>query len=430
MVVNHMKRKFQIIGSSFITICLLAISLKYLTDLMELKDSDSKYMPFFMQDENFDVLFIGNSHVINGIYPMELWHDYGIISYNMGGHSNQPATSYWVMENALEQTSPRLIVIDCMDLGVAVKSSSLFSYGHLSFDVFPLNLTKISAVQDLTDDPQPENTSEMRSGIELLWNYPIYHTRWNELTQIDFNKSYTLEKGAEFRVGVAIPDTINKIPADRKLKEETIGTEYLSKIIEDCQRRDIEVLLIYLPFPASESQQMEANRVYDIAAEYGVNYLNFLDMDIVDYNTDCYDTNSHLNPSGGYKVTDYIGRYIIDNYDILDQRANSAYDSWYGDYDRYSAYKVNLLKNQESLDQYLILLTDRNYDVEIEINNPAIWKNEYYVRLLNNLGADAETVTEYSYKDENSYNGAIPDVHIVVTDSETEDVIDEADFNL
>jgi hypothetical protein len=62
---------------------------------MERKASDFKYANFFEQDEDFDVLFFGTSHVINGIFPMELWNDYGIVSYNFGGHGNEIATSYW-----------------------------------------------------------------------------------------------------------------------------------------------------------------------------------------------------------------------------------------------------------------------------------------------------------------------------------------------
>ena len=101
-----------------------------------------------------------------------------------------------------------------------------------------------------------------------------------------------------------------------------------------------------MPFPADEINQRSANTVYDIAAEYGVNYINFLHMDIVDYNTDCRDASSHLNPSGGYKVTDYIGQYITEHYDIPDQRNNPAFDSWYEDYRKWIEEKINFLRIQ------------------------------------------------------------------------------------
>ena len=46
------------------------------TDIMQRKKSDFKYIPFFEQEENTDVLFMGTSHVINGIFPMELWNSF------------------------------------------------------------------------------------------------------------------------------------------------------------------------------------------------------------------------------------------------------------------------------------------------------------------------------------------------------------------
>ena len=61
---------------------------------------------------------------------------------------------------------------------------------------------------------------------------------------------------------------------------------YLRKAIELCQSQGIEVVLTYLPFPASATKQKEANLAADIAKEYGIPYLNFLKMEnIVDFHT-------------------------------------------------------------------------------------------------------------------------------------------------
>lgn len=433
------RRKFKIACSCIITIGLLAVTLKYLTDLMELKTADSRFTPFFEQDEDFDVLFMGSSHVVLSIYPMELWDKYGIISYNMGGYGERIPTTYWVMENALEQTDPKLVVVDCAYLFAEVKTDAGFFYNvHNTFDALPLNSVKLSAIYDLLDDPEAdkelqewtEGEVNKRSGIELWWDYSIYHNRWNELSEDDFAVPYNKAKGAEFSVDVAIPITVTKIPADQKLEGETTGVRYLRKMIEDCQAREIEVLLIYLPFPAEEKRQMYANRLYDIAEEYSVNYINFLDMDVVDYNTDCFDANSHLNPSGGHKVTEYIGQYIKEHYDIADQRNNPAYDGWYEDYGEWIEYKIDNLKETEQLDSYLMLLADQKFEVEIEINNPEIIEDEYYVRLLKNAGIDKEeyiAIVEMGndYDEEDN-----PDARITVKDKVTKEIIDQADFFL
>ena len=429
------KRKFKIACSCVITICLSTVFLRYLTDLMELKISDTKFAPFLEQDEDFDVLFMGSSHVNYSIYPMELWNDFGIVSYNMAADGAQIPTSYWVIENALEQTTPKLVVVDCYNLRMNVKSAGGLAYVHNSYDAMPLNITKLKAVWDQLDDPeayerQPgEEANVPRKRMELIWNYSIYHARWNELSKNDFVVPRNRGKGATLRVAVAAPDDFEKISSENKWEGEPEATVYLRKMIEDCQNRGIEIMLIYVPFPAEEAFQKEANRVYDIADEYGVDYLNFLDMDIVDYNTDCLDSNSHLNVSGGQKITEYLGQYIVEHYNIPDQRNNPAYDSWYEDYRGWTEEKINFLKSTESLDVYLMLLADRHFEAEIEINNPAIREDEYYARLLKNAHLDGENYETAVETGDDSEEEDTPDVCITVKDPAIGEIIDYAEFH-
>lgn len=401
----HMKIVWKHIASCVIVVCLLAVVLGYLTDLMERKSSRAKYADFFRQEEDFDVLFLGSSHVINGIYPMELWKDYGIISYNFGGHGNQLPTTYWVMQNALEYTTPQMVVVDCWGLSSDIKSYDAFSFLHLSLDAFPMSTTKVQAVQDLLDDPvmdervangTTKETDEPRTQIGLLWNYSVYHSRWNELDKQDFKPPESDEKGAEMRINVN-PGSLNKIGSDVKFGKDSLGVEYLCRMIEECQSRGIDVLLIYLPFMADCECQMEANRVYDIAEEYGIHYINFLDMDIVNYETDCYD-DSHLNPSGARKVTDYLGKYLMENYPVEDQRENQRYTFWNKDYEDYVFLKNENLQKEESLLNYLMLLYGEQADAVLTIRNTNIFMNQTYLNVMANLGIDrAELCDDTDY---------------------------------
>ena len=359
------KRKIKSVIGCIMTLGITIMLLWYSTDLMERKKSDLKYSSFFEQEADFDVLFLGTSHVINGIFPMELWNDYGIVSYNFGGHGSRLATSYWAMENAFDYTSPQLVVVDCYLLSETDKTADSGS-PHTALDAFPLSKTKVNAAFDLleeeTEKEEPETgNNEEYNPIELLWDYTIYHNRWSELEEKDFKPEFEKEKGAESRIAVEVPDEKTKIPIENKMEGNTISVTYLEKIIKDCQNRGIDVLLIYLPCPAGENAQKEANRVYDIAEQYGVNYINFLDIDIINEKTDYYDVIGHLNPSGAKKVTDYLGQYIMEHYSISDQRGNTAYSDWYIDYADYAEYKISNLREIESLDKYKMLLADKNY---------------------------------------------------------------------
>jgi hypothetical protein len=238
-----------------------------------------------------------------------------------------------------------------------------------------------------------KESNENRTKIALLWDYSVYHSRWSELTENDFEPSSSYEKGAESRIKVT-RNELTRIDAGRKIDGGTTGERYLRKIIEDCQNRGIDVLLTYLPFPATESEQMGANYVRDLADEYDVNYINFLDLDLIDYQTDLYDENSHLNPSGARKVTDYLGKYLLEHYDITDQRNNEAYSGWHTDYEEYNELKNSNLAKQTDIVTYLMLLSNDNIDAAIDVKNKDIFQNTWIIDLLENLGVDVNLLNE------------------------------------
>ena len=162
------KCKIKSVIGCIITLGITIMLLWYSTDLMERKESRLKYISFFEQEADFDVLFLGTSHVINGIFPMELWNDYGIVSYNFGGHGNRLATSYWVMENAFDYTSPKLIVIDCYMLSEPDKIASDFSHMHSVFDAFPFSKTKVNTVFDLLEMEVQEEEGDIEGSKALV----------------------------------------------------------------------------------------------------------------------------------------------------------------------------------------------------------------------------------------------------------------------
>lgn len=374
-----MKKTIQIIVNCLITIIIFIVVLSSLCRLVERKDSDIKYKDFFSQKEDFDILFLGSSHTIYGIYPMELWDDYGLISYNMGGHGNRIPTDYIVLKEALKYTTPELVVIDCFNITSNRMYSDSIEQVHLSLDAFPLSFQKAQGIHELINDSSLES--------EFLWDFVTYHNRWDSLTQNDFKPELSVTKGAEMGVYVAVPNKITLISPSQKMEQDTNGIIYLEKIITLCQENDIDVLLTYLPFPSTEEDQKEANRVSDIASKYHIPYINFLQIDgIVNYNTDCLDEGSHLNPSGGKKVTDYIGNYIMKNYTINNHTSDSEYSYWNDDEQDYIKYKISLLENTKSLTSYLMLLYDNDFTYRIEINPSSdILQDPQIQELLHNL---------------------------------------------
>ena len=385
----------------------LVCCLNALSDVVQRKDSDIKYTDFFEEKQDFDVLFFGSSHVLDGFYPMELWREYGITSYNFGGHGNYLPTTYWVMENALDYTTPKVVLIDTFFLMQNYKAwFSNTSFVHFSLDAFPLSVTKIKTALDLMNDPKMEEDAsdgkivivgtenEKRDPIAFLWDFSVYHSRWNELTEEDFAPQLWRTKGSETNGNVADPDKENFVPLSVKFEEETVGKEYLRRMIEDCQKRGIQIVLTYLPHLADEKDWEAANCVYDIAEEYDIDYLDFLTMDVVDYNTDMSDSYAHLNASGAKKVTSTLGAFLTQKYGLGSHKDDPLYAGWLEDEADYLRYKGERLAGRKNLREYLMMLNDRDFNAVIDIRSIPFWKDPRYMALLRNLGVKEEDIAD------------------------------------
>lgn len=384
---------------ALVSVVLLVICIHKLGFLLENKLAYQKTGEFIATGEEYDVLFLGTSHMAMGIYPMELWKDYGIASYNLAGNAHPMASSYWVMMNALDYASPRLVVIDCYQIQSNGKVPDDGKFTHESFDAIPISKTKVRAVFDLFDDTD--------SRMEYLWNFSIYHNGWSELNKDAFVPEYGVNKGAYYNEIVEIPDDVSQISQEADMELDSTGTLYLEKMIEECQRRDIDVLLTYLPFPAQEEDQLVARAVNHIADKYQVNYTNFLERNDVNFDVDCNDPDSHLNASGARKVTQYLGNYMQTEYDVPDHRGETKYEHWNEDYLRYSAYKVERLQSKETLKPYLMLLADKHYSYCLWVSgDTGIWNDDAQYRYLFNnlaLGRDLEKLPDAIERQENYF---------------------------
>ena len=112
-------------------------------------------------------------------------------------------------------------------------------------------------------------------------------------------------------------------------------------------------MCVYLPFPANESCQKAANSIGEVVDMYlTAEYVNMLNMGLVDFSTDMYNDNNHLNFTGAAKVTDWIGQYLRENY-ILDDYSDNEH--WIADHEEYVEYKAENIRNLWSLSIFQVL---------------------------------------------------------------------------
>lgn len=392
------KKTAQQVVSVLAAICLLVSCLYYIQQLTRKKSaevSDLSYSTFFEYAGDYDVLYFGTSHVMYGMSPLELWNEYGITSYNWGSpHCTLPST-YWKLRNVLDYETPKLVVVDCYVATWTQKSYGAYRM-HQAFDAFPLSYTKWMAVNDLMKDEMAYvglvYTDSERYGVLFpLYNY---HSRWKDLQKEDFVKELVDTKGYELIANVAEPDEISNTSEKTEIAEDMAGVIYLERIIEECQNRNIPLLLTYLPFPIDETSKKEANMIQDIADKYGVNYINFTNLDVVNYHTDFADPSSHMNISGQKKISKYLGEYILENYEIEDRRDSEIAGLWNVWYEEYKEYEAGLIHSQDGLNTYLMLLYHFPDDVIIDLKDNALLSNHVYRDLLSGVGSGTDKINE------------------------------------
>lgn len=389
-----MKSRVKKVLSTILCCLLLLLILFSLSNFMRRKGSYIKNADFYSYEQDFDVLFLGSSHMVMGISPMELWNDYGIVSYNLANYGQRIPVDYWVLKNALDYTKPKLVVLDVALIGYNEKYSDIhISQMHEVFDTMPLSANKVSAVYDLL--PKGKR-------MEFLFDFSYYHTRWSEIDSTFWKEVHpSTEKGGNLDnsnsyeyasvIEVEPPKIVDKNAVNMG---DTIGKRYLRKIIELCKEENIDILLTTLPYVPKEDYQQSLNSVQAIADEYNINYLDFIMEDtFINYSTDFYNTD-HLNSSGNRKTTKVLGAYLIDNYDLVDQRGSDIAEKWKQEYVDYTNYKVEWLKKQTELNAYLMLLADESFSAIVEIDNTNIWEDPTCTYLFENLGVNMELVTE------------------------------------
>ena len=380
-----MRRKGLIIKhiAIVVVICLLMGLTAY---VLRRNDGYEKNREFYTTDENYDVLFFGSSHAVMGVLPMELWHDYGITSYNLANNGQMLPIDYWVLKDALDRQEPELVVIDVYTL-YADEKYAVMEYAHGSLDPMPMSMTKIQAIMDIF----PEENWQ-----EFMIPFSLYHNRWDTMSSEFFDREASTQKGAYENNAEGTPFVEPVIKINMTVPEytempETTNKTYLRKMIELCQEAGIPVLLTAAPFNDGEYLAEWTNGARELAQEYDVPFLNGLEADIINTNCDLYDR-GHLNSSGARKWTEYLGSYIASNYGIADKRTDANYSDWNTDYEEYRAYKVEEINTVGDIYPLLMLLNDDEWSACVSIKQGSTaFRDNWFWELLYNAAPVTKT---------------------------------------
>lgn len=330
--------------------------------LLKNRSQDAKYGDYFEAPGRYDIVFLGSSHPIMGDLPLELWKDYGYSSYNLANYGQLIQSDYWLLKLILSRCTPKLVVVDLYSSQYDDMFNDANSdYMHGLMDCFPLSKLKYDAIMDIF----PE---DMRQ--EYLFPLSYYHSRWNRISRENFSdpkENYFFGQGSDESAFYGIASSVLVRPyssagtIDKTVERtDTLGKDYLRRIIELCRENGVEVMCTVVPFLPYDDDMKWMNSAMEIAGEYDVPVCSGMDSGLIDPRTDMFDY-GHLNSSGARKWTDFLGKFISGHFELPRYESGDIFDFWSHEYyGKYIPFKANKLSQQRMMYNYLMLCADKN----------------------------------------------------------------------
>ncbi len=373
---------------SIIFFIILIIVLGLLSYIFMKKDSRHYKYQFLTSDAEYDALFFGSSHVHEGIDPVVLWEDFGIRSYNLASAGESVQMTYYVVREALLKAQPKVIFIDSFKIGDGDSLDQSYSFVHESIDAFPLNSTKLEAI-DYASQFLEQNK------FSFLSKLYAYHGRYGELGRKDFKNEYTFDKGAYIMTSI-VPVEKPVLTGSREKTELKggLGVKAYENILELCQEKGIKCVLLSVPMKAGRFDEEYFNALAALTEEYGGYYIEgnaAVDEIGLDFDHDFGDTESHLNLLGAKKFTSYVGEFLSGKLGIADGRGGADAPLWEADMRRWSEQKKDLLEEKKDAVAYLFGIYDPLYTAEVYVREPGLIDRQYGLRFcLDTMGIEPE----------------------------------------
>ncbi len=251
-------------------------------------------------ENSIDVLVLGDSEAYSSISPMQLWDTHGFTSY-LCSTSGQPLyDSYRLLRQSLERQRPKVVILE---------TNAIFRPYTLRDAIFA------------------------RAG--MLFSVLRYHDRWKDLHINDLRRpssTWTDDfKGYRYNPGVDPARTTSYMqPNGASEPIPTLNEICLQEMLTLCEQSGAQLTLVSTPSTINWNHARHES-IAAFAKAYDLPYLdlNTLPDQIgIDWQTDTRDKGDHLNHRGAVKVTQFLGNYLTEHFDLPDHREEEAYAPW------------------------------------------------------------------------------------------------------
>ena len=252
--------------------------------------------------DSIDVIYLGDSEAYSSFSPIQIYGERGFTSYTCSTSAQRMCYGYSILKRATRNQHPRVVVIETNELFRKFSiSSALLQIAEDAFPVFE------------------------------------YHDRWKRLVPEDFTFEYKNSKldptkGYIVREGVVAAKVADEMYSDDQEVEyiPRLNRLYLAAMIDRCRSIGATPILMSTPSTINWNQRRH-NALQRIAEEMGVDYVDMNEGETkvdIDWTTETIDAGDHVNYFGARKVSEFVGGYLKEHYDLPDHRGDEEYASW------------------------------------------------------------------------------------------------------
>lgn len=385
------KKKIKTMLVLGLTIGLVAVICKLLNYLYVTPDNFSRVLfhNYYEEKENIDYLYLGSSHLYCGINPYLLDEINDGYNYNLGTSMQLLNSSYHLLREADKKHDIKQVFVEMyyscstggdytsriwtnwrvtdymkpswnrLSLMLRKNSSENYLETFLPFIRYRSKLFDVNHIVDNIKAKQEENYKKYRYITENSYGMEAFYGKGYCMRDWELQESLIMDSC-----------TMSEEP----MLEE--AEEYLRKIIEYCQKNEIEITLFSAPMYEVQLLSVDdydayVNQVNDIAEEYGISYYDFnlckeelLSIQDKSYFSDI----GHLNPKGSEIFTKVFWKVMQGDpeenrtlfYDTYMEKRKMTEAKVYGVID-------NIIVDKEPEKRYLKVASNRENDMEYRI---------------------------------------------------------------
>lgn len=283
------------------------------------------------EEAPLDMVYVGGSAAFVYWQPLKAWHDYGITSYSYATVGLPAESLKHYINEVLKTQEPELLVVDVRPF--QIWNEKVDAKIRYSTDSMDYSLNRFSLVKDYFD------SRIVTEDVDVLSHYLQiikYHTNYQEVLSKEDNwrminnRINSEYKGWTFMQYHCFIEEPEAYETDECAELPEGCRKILDDLLAYCKKKELKVLFVVCPYSITREEQKIYNTIQKIVEEEGFDFLNttlYFDKMNLDFQTDFNDYN-HVNCFGAEKYTDFLEKYLMENYHLPDRRGEERYASW------------------------------------------------------------------------------------------------------